>query len=70
VLYSQVALGSRLVTVTVPLLVTPSVGDVPVSVRRGKLGAMGAMVSMTIVLMFFPVVRLPLVCLTLMVPAV
>ena len=67
-LYSQVALGSSPVTVTVPLLVTPSVADVPVSVRRGKLGAVGAMVSMTIGLVFSPVMRLPLVCLTLIVP--
>jgi len=72
-LYSQVLLGSSWLTAISPLLVILSVLDVPVSVVRVKLGAMGAVVSTMIDPLFWlGVLMLPAmsVCLTLTVPGV
>ena len=73
VLYSQVLLASSPLIVTLPFLVTLSVADVPVSVVRVKLGAIGGVTSMVMsVLFWLGVLLLPAmsVCLTLTVPAV
>jgi len=74
VLYSQVAPVSMSVILIVPLLVMLSVANVPVSVCSARLGAVGAVASMVIGLVFWlgVVVVLPArsVCLTLIVPGV
>ncbi len=44
-LYCQVAPGSSPLTLTVPLLVMPSVADTPVSTASAAVGAMGGIVS-------------------------
>ena len=45
VLYCQVAPASMPVTLTVPILVMPSLALVPVSAARAKVGAAGGVVS-------------------------
>ena len=72
VLYCQVALASMPVMLSIPLLVSPSVADVPVSACSAIPGAAGGVVSMVMAAGFWMgVVVFPAwsVCLIWMTPA-